>query len=274
MGNMAKESANPDAVLAALARRQHGVIAFQQLLAAGLGPSSVALRVSAGRLHRLHRGVYAVGHQALTHRGRWLAAVLACGPGAALSHTDAAALWLLLPPDNHPGPVHVTVPGSGGRRRRNGIVVHRSGTLTSAEITRRHSIRVTRPARTIADLAQVLGKERVEAAADRARVLGYYVGERREAPSRSRLERRFLVLCRRHRLPEPEVNVWVGPDRVDFLWREERLVVETDGFETHRTRAAFEPTGPETRGSSWRATRSSGLPTGRSTASPSAWRAR
>jgi very-short-patch-repair endonuclease len=238
---MAKQSANPDAIVGTIARRQHGVITFRQLLDAGLGPSSVALRVRAGRLHRLHRGVYAVGHRALTHRGRWLAAVLACGEGAVLSHTDAAALWLLLPPARHPGPVHVTVPGTGGRCRRSGIALHRSSTLTRTELTRRFAIPVTRPARTIADLARVLPKEQVEAAADRARLFGLHLGDRgREAPTRSPLERRLLALCRRHRLPTPEVNVWIGPDRVDFLWRRERLVVETDGWGTHRTRAAFE----------------------------------
>jgi very-short-patch-repair endonuclease len=183
----------PDRAIAAIAARQHGVLSLTQLMNAGATPRSVERRVQAGRLHRLHRGVYAVGHQALTHRGRWLAAVLACGEGAVLSHTDGAALWLLLPPAEHPGPVHVSVPGTGGRRRRSGIVLHRSSTLAPAE-----------------------------------------------APSRSRLERRFLALCRRHGLPAPEVNVFVGRERVDFLWRQERLVVEADGWGTHRTRAAFE----------------------------------
>jgi very-short-patch-repair endonuclease len=234
-----RANSGPERAIAAIAARQHGVLSSTQLIDAGLTPRAIDCRVDAGRLHRLHRGVYAVGHRALSHRGRWLAAVLACGPGAVLSHADAARLWRLLPVEEHPGPVHVTVPGAGGRRRRSGIVAHRSQTLAQAEVTRRHSIPVTRPARTIADLARVLPKERVAAAADRARLLGLRV-DRREAPTRSSLERRFLARCRRHRLPPPEVNVWIGPDRVDFLWRSERLVVETDGWETHRTRAAFE----------------------------------
>jgi very-short-patch-repair endonuclease len=240
MTSMAKESANPDAVVAAIARRRHGIVTFDQLRAAGLGPSSVALRVRTGRLHRIHRGVYAVGHRALSHRGRWLGAVLAYGPGAVLSHTDAAALLLLLPPANHPGPIHVTVPGPGGRRRRDGIVVHRSSTLTRADVTARHGIPVTNAARTIADLGRVVGRDQVDAAVDRARSLRLSIGNRGDGdqPTRSPLERRFLTLCRRHRLPRPEVNVRVGPFLVDFLWREHRLIVETDGFEHHRSRDA------------------------------------
>jgi predicted transcriptional regulator of viral defense system len=141
MTNMAKESANPDQLLGAIARRQHGIIAFEQLLAAGLGPSSIALRVRSGRLHRLHRGVYAVGHSALSREGRWLAAVLACGVGGALSHQSAAQHSRILPLTANLRPVHVTVPGTGGRRRRDGITVHRSLTLTRNDIVLRDGIR-------------------------------------------------------------------------------------------------------------------------------------
>jgi predicted transcriptional regulator of viral defense system len=121
---MAKQSANPDALIAAMAWRQHGIVTFDQLAAFGLRPSSITLRVRSGRLHRIHRGVYAVGHAALNQRGRWIAAVLACGDGAALSHSDAAALLGLLAPSAPIRPVHVTVPGNGARARRDGVVVH------------------------------------------------------------------------------------------------------------------------------------------------------
>src|SRR5256885_12696075 len=108
-----KRAISVDAQITQVAARQYGLMTTSQVSGAGLGRSAITQRLQARRLHRIHRGVYAVGHKALTHRARWLAAVLACGPGAALSHTDAAALWLLLPPDDHPGPIHVTVPGPG-----------------------------------------------------------------------------------------------------------------------------------------------------------------
>jgi Transcriptional regulator, AbiEi antitoxin len=108
----------PDRAIAAIVARPHGVLSLTQLIDAGATRCSIERRVEAGRLHRLHRGVYAVGHQALSHRGRWLPAVLACGKGAALSHTDAAALWHLIPPARHPDPVHISVPGSGDRQVR------------------------------------------------------------------------------------------------------------------------------------------------------------
>jgi hypothetical protein len=110
---MREESANPDLVLAQIAGRQYGVVSAAQLAAAGISKDGVTRRVREGRLHRLHRGVYAVGHRRLSNEGIWLAAVLACGEGAALSHRSAAALWSLLPASR--GVVDVTVPGSGGR---------------------------------------------------------------------------------------------------------------------------------------------------------------
>src|SRR5438128_1539841 len=129
-----------DRLIADLAARQHGVITLAQLLWAGLSVDAVKRRVAAGRLHRLHRGVYAVGHRAISHQGRWLAAVMACGPEAALSHYDAAYLSALLPSPAKLGPVHVTVPGSGGRRRREGVIVHRSRTITPADVVVRDRI--------------------------------------------------------------------------------------------------------------------------------------
>ena len=146
--------------------------------------------------------------------GRWVAAVLTCGDGAVLSHESAAALWGISP--RSPSLVHVTVPGYGGRARRAGVRIHRSATLTSADTTRRHNIPVTTHARTLSDLGY--GRE----------------------PTRSDLERLFLRLCRRFRIPKPEVNVKLGPYSVDFLWRDAGLVVEVDGYRYHADRETFE----------------------------------
>lgn len=112
--------------------------------------------------------------------------------------------------------MHVTVPTYHGRAKRAGIKVHRSATLTRSDVTRRHNIPVTTYARTLRDLG--FGPE----------------------PTRSYLERCMVELCRRHGLPNPEVNVSVGPYKVDFLWRDQRLIVETDGYEGHSSRASFE----------------------------------
>ncbi|MGH2952804.1 MAG: type IV toxin-antitoxin system AbiEi family antitoxin domain-containing protein [Solirubrobacterales bacterium] len=114
-------------MVARIASRQHGVVSYEQLIAAGLTPSGVARRVRAGRLHRIHRGVYAVGHRGLSNEGRWMAAVLACGPDAALSHRSAAELLGLLRPRENAW-VHVTIPGTAGRKRRRGIHLHRPPT--------------------------------------------------------------------------------------------------------------------------------------------------
>ncbi|HEX6115972.1 MAG TPA: DUF559 domain-containing protein [Solirubrobacterales bacterium] len=202
-----------DAKIAEIAARQHGVVTIEQLLWAGLSHSSVRRRVRAGLLHRLYRGVYAVGHTDLSREGRWLAAVLACGPEAALSHASAAHLWSLAP--KSPQWAHVTVPGDGGRAKREGIVLHRSTTLRPTDVTRRRNIPVTTPARTRRDMG--------------------WSAER----TRSDLERRFLRLLRAHDLPIPAVNARIGPYTVDFLWRSERLVVELDGYAYHSDRHTF-----------------------------------
>ncbi len=134
---------NPDAAIALIASCQHGVITLTQLIQAGLSRSAVKRRVAAGRLHRIHRGVYAVGHSGLSHHGRWMAAVLACGPGAVLSHRAAAELWRLLEPSH--GDIDVTVPGQGGRAKRRMLRIHRSS-LPGSSTTVRDRIAVTTPA--------------------------------------------------------------------------------------------------------------------------------
>lgn len=129
------DKSRPDATVAGIATRQHGVVTASQLAWAGLSPAGVTRRLAAGRLHRIHRGVYAVGHPRLSNEGRWMAAVLACGEGAVLSHRSAAALWGIRKARN--GPVEVTVPSTAGRTRRAGITLHRSTTLTASSCTQR-----------------------------------------------------------------------------------------------------------------------------------------
>jgi very-short-patch-repair endonuclease len=228
-------------VIANIAARQHGVIAARQLYDAGLDDRAVSRRVKAGHLHRIHRGVYAVGHTQLTIEGRCMAAVLALGEGAVASHLSAAALWgMLKPPD---GAIHITVASDAGRRKRRGIRIHRSPSLMAAVTTRRHGIAVTKPARTLRDLHRTLPKRTYQRAVRRALDLRLIRSEDLEYEpdlTRSELERLFIALCRRHRLPQPEVNARIGPYEVDFLWRERGLIVETDGFRHHGNRSAFE----------------------------------
>jgi very-short-patch-repair endonuclease len=238
---MGMQRAKCDLVIARIARRQHGVVSYSQLRAAGMSQPVISKRTKAGRLHRLHRGVYAVGHTKLTFEGRCLAAVLACGDGAVVSHRSGAALWGMLKP--HSGPIHVSVSGDGGRRKRPGIAIHRSHSLSAAVTTRRNGIAITKPARTLRDLHRTSPRPVFQAAVRRALDLRLISNDELRADAdltRSELERLFLHLCRRHRLPQPEVNVRLGPYEVDFLWSAERMAIETDGFRHHGNRAAFE----------------------------------
>jgi very-short-patch-repair endonuclease len=238
---MRKERANRERVIADLAANQHGVVAVRQLAAAGLPDYSVTRRVKAGRLHRLHRGVYAVGHTSLSFEGRCMAAALAVGGEAVVSHRSAAAVWGILRP--HAGRIDVSVPGSGGRRKRHGITIHRSHSLIAGVTTRRNGIAVTKAARTLRDLHRTSPEPVFKAAVRRALDLRLITEEELDQEpdlTRSELERLFLHLCRRYRLPQPEVNVRLGRYEVDFLWRAERVTIETDGFRHHRNRAAFE----------------------------------
>ena len=250
-----------DRAVAELAAEQFGVVARDQLRDLGLTESAIARRVEGGRLHRLHRGVYAVGHPVVRREGQWLAAVLACGAGARLSHGSAAALQEIWASD---GVVtHVMVPGPS-RRRGRGLRVHRSGHLTRAEITTHRGIPVTSPARTIIDLAAMVPDaraiERLLDRAERLQISGVravaaarpgHRGARRvlrvlatHAPgatlTRSDLEELLLALCRTYDLPTARVNVVVAGLEVDLLFMPERLVVEADSWTYHRSRSAFE----------------------------------
>jgi len=170
---------------------------------------------------------------------RLMAAVLASGRDAALSHASAAAHWSLLRPIA--GPVDVSVPTQAGRRRRPGIRLHRRASLRSEDIVRHRGIPVTTPARTIADLHGAVSPRLVRRATRQAEILGLLRGSGVATDrTRSDLERDFLRFCRRHGLPAPEVNVRVGGWTVDFLWRAERVVVETDSLGYHRGSVAFE----------------------------------
>lgn len=245
--------------MADLAERQHGVIEHRQLLALGLSATAIRGRVAAGRLHRVHVGVYAVGHRKLTASGRWMAAVLACGPGAVLSHQTAAALWNIRP-SSSPA-LHVTVPTLAGRRRP-GIRIHRTRSLPSHDVGRQDGIAVTSVSRTLLDLADVVGSDDLRRALERSedqrlldlgdlqavlaqpgrrtKKLERALAQADFGSKRSALESDFLALCKRFGLPRPEVNVMVAGHEVDFLFRDQGLVVETDGWSTHGTRRAFE----------------------------------
>jgi very-short-patch-repair endonuclease len=244
--------------LGELAARQHGVVTRAQLVERGLGGGAIDARIRAGRLHRIHRGVYAVGHPRLTREGRYLAAVFAFGDGAAMSHRSAAVHWGLLP---ERGPrIDVTVPGSGGRARRGAVIVHRSP-LPEAEVTVKKGIPVTTPARTIIDLADLGDRRQVERAFDEAAflrldlagleprpgrkgsgLLKRVLAEHEPGSTRTRVdfEELLLALCRQTDLPQPAINDTVMGYEVDFSWPAQRLIVETDGWQAHGTRKAFE----------------------------------
>jgi hypothetical protein len=242
--------------VAALATKQGGVVSAGQALAAGLSRQAIKVRVRAGRWHSVHRGVYAVGHTALAWRGRAHAALLACGPTAVLSHGSAAYAWDL--PGADARRIDVSVPGPGGRTGHDGVRIHRAASLLLTDRTTLDGLPVTTVERTLNDLAPTLTLRRLTAAVEAAEARGLLDHARlttsgrpgaprlREAIqppltlTRSVLEDRFLALCARHRLPRPLVNARVGGLEVDFLWPEHGLVVETDGFAHHRTRAAFE----------------------------------
>ena len=250
---MRRKSAK-DLEIAAIAADQRGVVSRAQLLVRGLTNEDVDRRVRSGRLIRVHQGVYAVGHRVLTTEGWWMAALLAAGAGAALSHGTAAAVWELRRVGS--GMVHVTVPGWVGRKRRAGIKVHRSTTLTPHDVTAVRGLSVTRPARTIIDLSRTLRGRALEHLLDLADQRGLVdftdlraadsaslqavLENYRPAPTRSELEERFLQLCDDHGIERPETNTRIEGIEVDFVWRRRRLIVEVDGYTYHRSPEAFE----------------------------------
>ena len=246
-----------DAGVWSLAESQHWVVTHAQLVGLGLHPQAIKHRIATGRLHPVGRGVYAVGRSGLARHGRWLAAVLSCGSGAAVSHMSAAALWEIARDRSARIEISAT---TLTHRSRPGIVVHRRPGLRADETTSHDSIPVTTPARTLVDIAVRLGR-RIETAINEAdkrdlidpvalsATLESYRGQRgvaivRNALDRhtfvltdSELERRFLPLARRAGLPPPLTQQTVNGVKVDFWWPELGLVVETDGLRYHRTPA-------------------------------------
>jgi very-short-patch-repair endonuclease len=259
-----KVDARCDLRVARLAAEQWGVLSLPDLRACGLNDDAVALRVRRGHLHRLHRGVYAVGHANLPLEGWFLAAVKAGGQGAALSHFAGAAHWGMVEWDGRR--IEITVP-SEGTRIHAGVRAHRTQMLGPIDLRRRRGIPVTAPARTLIDLASLLDRRPLRRAVRQAQSLRLVnlpqlvaamdrLGPRRgtarvrriiatgPAPTRTELEDVLLDLILRGGFEHPDVNVPLILDgrRVvpDFRWPKQRLVVEADGAAWHDHRLARE----------------------------------
>jgi very-short-patch-repair endonuclease len=240
-----------------LARAQHGVVAIEQLRALGLSEKAVRHRVLRGRLHPVARGVYAVGRPQIERRGRWMVAILSCGPTAVLSHWAAGAHWGVV---GECAEIDVTVRTSS-HREVPGVRVHRRPGLRAEDVATHAGIPVTTPTQTLIDLAVDLDEQRLEEAvngADRlnlvdpeallraldsyparpgVRKLRSLLGAQVFRLTDSELERRFLRLVRRAKLPVPQTGTRLNGFKVDFYWPRYGLVVETDGLRYHRTAA-------------------------------------
>jgi very-short-patch-repair endonuclease len=249
-------------VCARLALRQKGIVTRAQLIALGVPPDWIKRWCKRGALHRLYPGVYAVGHLALSPLARLQAALLACGPDAVLSHAAAAFLWGLS--DHLPAMIDITVK-HGQRRPKQGICLHHVSSLGEGDLRRREGLPLTSPARTIIDRAayvtmdelerlvseararELLRPGELEAALGRAgrrhgvgRIRAFLDSEEEPDFTRSKGERRLRRLLRQARLSQPRANARIGRWPVDFLWPDEKLVVEFDGFRFHGHRRAFE----------------------------------
>ena len=250
-------------VIRELAERQHGVVAHWQLVDAGVGLGVIQRRAEGGFLIQIFQGVYALGHRRLDRLGYWMAAVLASGPGAVLSHGSAMALWGMR---GRRGSVEVLRRSGGVHLERKEIRVHQTRTLPDHHVTFEQGIPVTTIERALLDMAGRLDAKQLErslVAADRSgrvdwpelqRLVARGRGKKgiarlrrvamnvdpRAVDVRSPLEVDFLALCREAEISFPQVNVLVGPHLVDFLWPAQRIVVETDSYAHHRDRPAFE----------------------------------
>jgi very-short-patch-repair endonuclease len=256
-----KSKSRRDAAIAELANRGHGVVSRAQLTELGLGRGAIEDRVARGSLHPVYRGVYAVGHGLLSRHGRWMAAVLAAGPDAVLSHRSAAELWGIR--NSARSPIEVIAPR---QRRRPGIQA-RHIVLPPDETTVEHGIPVTNPARTLFDLAAVVTQQQLEHALNEAEIrrltspfpldaliarhprrrgtqaLKRALEKQRQHGQtviRSDFETAFLDFTEQHGLPRPITNQPLGPYEPDALWPDQRLVVELDSYDIHTTRQAFE----------------------------------
>jgi hypothetical protein len=239
------------------------VVARRQLVDLGITEERLRTWVRHGRLVSRHRGVYTVGHRLLSQRGRWMAAVLAGGADALLSHRSAAALWGIRPPGAHA--IEITVPPGGARLSGRAVRSHRSAIVSQfASVV--DGIPVTSVAFTLLDLAAVLrphqlrraveASERLELfdlrevetalAADPGRpgspALLALLADMKDhgvTRTRSEVEALFLQLCVDHDLPRPQVNLYDNGREVDFRWAQQRLIVEVDGWQFHRSHRAF-----------------------------------
>ena len=239
-----------------LARAQHGVLARRDLEALGFSKMAIDHRIKSGRLHLISRGVYAVGRSELTPKGRWMAAILACGDNAVLSHRSAAELWGIGHEQNHRIDLSVK---RHCEIRRKGLKVRSRPSLPSQSLVRRFEIPVTNPVQTLIDIATELKPLRLERAVNEADKLDLvdpetlrvrlddHVGEPGVKTLRTMLDRhtfllsdsdleiRFRPLARAAALPSPLSKHWVLGYEVDFWFPDLRLVVETDGLRYHRT---------------------------------------
>lgn len=248
--------------LAELAAKQHGVVSIRQLLGPlGFSKSAVSRAVAMARLHRIHQGVYAVGHTNLTRQGHCLAAVLAAGPDALLSHRSAGWIWGIW--RSSPAPYEVTTPIP--RRRKPPLVVHYARHLRGEDRATCDGIPVTAVPRTLLDLAASVRQWRLDRCLERAEelelfdlvqvesLLGRTVGHpghgrlrraigvyRDPGFTRSGLERRFLDLVREAGLPLPSTGFNVRGYELDVYWPRERFAVELDTYSTHGGHASFE----------------------------------
>lgn len=249
--------------MADLATRQHGVVARWQLVDLGFGEDAIGVLIASARLLPLHRGVFAVGHRRVSVREGWWAALIAYGPGAVLSHRSAAAVWGIAKQGRRP--IDVTAPcGRQGHQRREGIWIHRCR-LDAEDTARCDGFPVTTVARTLFDLGEVEGIERLRAAAEEADRLHrpwlaamgsvcersrgrrglrpmrtFLAGLHAPDEGRTPLEQRFAAFCRAYQFPPPHTNITLLDHEVDAFWPAAGLVVELDSWEFHRHRAAFE----------------------------------
>lgn len=252
-----------DVAIAELAATQFGLVTRRQLGALGLGRGAIERRIRARRLALIHRGVYAFGHAELRREGRLLAALLACGAGAVLSHRSASDWWAIW--RSARWNVELTVQARGTRSRRPGIDLHCVRRLDPRDLTIHDGMPVTTVARTLVDLGSTMPPRVVERALEQAYVrrliapgaveeaIGRARGRRtgtlrallraeapESTPTRNDLEEAFLAMVRRVGLPDPEVNSDLEGYSPDFLWRDKRLIIETDGYGAHGTKRAFE----------------------------------
>ena len=252
-------SAEIEGAIAALAAGQHGHVTRGQLRSLGLGAGAIKHRLRTRRLIAVYAGVYAVGHRPTHPVARAAAAVLACGPGAVLSHGSAASLWGIA--KHWSLPYEVSAPRE---RRRQGITTHRVARLVRAEIRMHLGVRVTSPARMLLDIAPRLTDAELTRAVNDLRLAGHLkpsqltavlaratthtaaarlrgiAHDAAPAPTRSTFEDEFRCFAQRFGLPRPEINARVAGREVDALFRAERVIVELDGYRFHRGRESFE----------------------------------